>query len=209
MNKIFRFIKKHGVRKLLFEIFIRLIQFFRVNFYRYCFSNNSVSGVGFKINSATQFVGSGSILIDHASIGVWPSPGFINGVNYLEARSKDAVLEIGRSTFINNNITIIVDRTRVLIGERCLLGNNVFISDSDFHGLEIADRNNGNYKCLPVTIEDDVFVGGDVKILKGVRIGAGAIIANGSIVTRNVEPYTVVAGIPARVVKVLKKHGKS
>lgn len=53
----------------------------------------------------------------------------------------------------------------------------------------------------PVVISDDVWVGANVTILKGVAVGRGAIIAAGSVVTKNVPPYSIVAGVPGKVVK--------
>ena len=53
------------------------------------------------------------------------------------------------------------------------IGPNFFVTDSDFHGIEVADRTNGSYECSSVVIEDDVFIGESVKIMKGVRVGRG------------------------------------
>ena len=52
-----------------------------------------------------------------------------------------------------------------------------------------------------ITVEDDVWIGMDAKILSGVKIGKGAIVAAGSVVTKNVEPYTIVGGVPAKFIK--------
>ena len=56
----------------------------------------------------------------------------------------------------------------------------------------------------PVTIEDDVLIGANAVVLEGVRVGKGAIVAAGAVVTKDVEPYTVVAGTPARKIKDVK-----
>lgn len=201
MRKIIRVIKRDGVRLVLFRLNLMLFMRIRVLIYKHCFSTNSPSCKKIKINTAAQFVGLGSIEIESATIGFWPSPGFINGVSYFEARSSQAKLKICSGTIINNNAVVVADRTSVEIGKDCLIGPNVFIADSDFHGVELENRRNGHYVCLPVIIEDNVFIGGDVKILKGVRVGSGAVIANGSLVTKNVESNTVVAGVPAKLVK--------
>ena len=89
------------------------------------------------------------------------------------------------------------------IEENCLIGPNLFITDSDFHGLEVENRNNGNYVCLPVHIGKNVFIGENVRILKGVHIGDGAVIGNSSLVTKNVPAHTVYAGNPAKFIKKL------
>lgn len=201
MERLIRMLRRDGVRLTLFRVNLMLFMKMKVLVYRYFFSSSSPVCNEAKIRTATQFVGLGSIEISSAIIGVWPSPGFVNGVNYFEARSRQAKLRICPGTILNNNAVIIVDRTSIEIGENCLIGQNVFITDSDFHGVELENRCNGNYVCQPVVIEDNVFIGGDVKILKGVRVGAGAVIANGSLVTKNVEPNTIVAGVPARFIK--------
>jgi 2,3,4,5-tetrahydropyridine-2-carboxylate N-succinyltransferase/tetrahydrodipicolinate N-acetyltransferase len=55
--------------------------------------------------------------------------------------------------------------------------------------------------ATPVVIEDDVLVGANAVILEGVRVGKGAIVAAGAVVTKDVPPYSVVAGIPAKMIK--------
>lgn len=77
------------------------------------------------------------------------------------------------------------------------------MTDSDFHGLELENRCNGNYECAGVVIEDDVFIGDNVRILKGVKVGPGAVIGSGSVVVSDVESMSVYAGVPARKIKSL------
>lgn len=67
---------------------------------------------------------------------------------------------------------------------------------------------NVNVKSLPIIIEEYVWINYNVSILKGVRIGKGAIIGAGSVVLKDIEPFTVVAGNPAVVVKFLPEYGK-
>lgn len=173
----------------------------RVWLYRKFFSNIRKLKFTGKILQATQFIGTGEIFAQNVELGVFPSPYFTNGVGYIEARNTTAKIEILDNTFINNNFVMIADRTKITIGRRCLIGTNFFVTDSDFHGLAINNRTNGNYECLPVEIGDDVFIGSDVKILKGVKIGQGAVIANVAIVVKDVPPLTIFAGIPAKFVK--------
>lgn len=147
------------------------------------------------------FLGSGKISIGKSQLGIHPSPYFLNSHGYIEARNSCANITIGQSTFINNNFVIIADNTTITIGDNCLIGPNCFISDSDFHGLKVEDRQNGNYTCSPVNIEDNVFIGENCRILKGVTIGHGSIIGNSSLVLKDVPPNTIYGGVPAKFIK--------
>jgi acetyltransferase-like isoleucine patch superfamily enzyme len=98
----------------------------------------------------------------------------------------------------------------VEIGERCLLGADVVICDTDFHPLWPVRR---RWEPIPfpkrtdrVTIGDDVFVGARAIILKGVNVGHGAVIGAGSVVTSDVQPQSVVAGNPARLIGNVASH---
>lgn len=179
---------------------------FRVLLYRYLYSTNKPTLVGAKVIQATQFVGRGAITIESATVGVWPSPGLLCGSAYLEARNSSASISVLQGTNINNGATIIADRGSISIGQRCLIGANVFICDSDFHGIEIADRRCSNYNTSDVVIGDDVFIGEGVKILKGVEIGDGAVIGTGAVVVSDVDSYSVYAGVPAKKIRSLKDH---
>ncbi len=109
------------------------------------------------------------------------------------------LLKIGNRVFINVGTTISA-YSQVVIGNNVLIGNDVAIYDSDFHGLEQRD-------CpappAPVTIEDNVWIATRAIILKGVTLGQGSVVAAGSVVTRSVPPYTLVGGVPARVIRSL------
>jgi len=114
------------------------------------------------------------------------------------AVKKGAILYIGANTLLNG--PIIAATCEIRIGKNCLLAPQVQIMDSDFHGLENHDAA-GDSK--PIVIEDNVWLATRSMVLKGVRIGKGAVVAAGAVVTKDVEPYTVVAGMPARVIKIL------
>jgi len=98
--------------------------------------------------------------------------------------------------------TTLVAADRITIGDRVLVGGNASIVDCDFHPLTPEGRaetiNAG--AAAPIVIEDDVFVGMEALILKGVTIGQGAVVGAGAVVTQDVPPRTVVAGNPATVV---------
>jgi acyl-[acyl carrier protein]--UDP-N-acetylglucosamine O-acyltransferase len=118
----------------------------------------------------------------------------------LSTRSRNAVLSIGEGCGFTG--TTIVAEERVEIGNRVLFGANVTVADTDFHPLAPESRridiNAGSHK--PIRIEDDVFIGMNALVLKGVTIGEGAVVGAGSVVRSDVPPRAIVAGNPAVVV---------
>lgn len=106
-------------------------------------------------------------------------------------------LEIGDNVFINYGSSLVAS-AHVQIGDDCLIGTHVMVMDCDFHRVEDkAWDTTGD----PIVIEDRVWLGNRSMVLKGVRIGHDAVVAAGSVVTKDVEPRTVVAGVPAIVVR--------
>lgn len=118
-------------------------------------------------------------------------------------------LENGRISIGNNcgfSSPILSTRSSIAIGDNVLLGGNVRIFDHDYHSLDSAKRHDpvtdgASCKRAPVVIGDDVFVGTNAIILKGVTIGDRAIIGAGSIVSCDVPSDEIWAGNPAKCVK--------
>lgn len=105
---------------------------------------------------------------------------------------------------------VISSRNRVVIGSHVKLGGNVRIYDHDYHSLNHVYRRNSktdsiHVKTSPVIVENDVFVGANAMILKGVHIGEYAIIGAGSVVSKNVPAGEVWAGNPARFIGLTAK----
>jgi acetyltransferase-like isoleucine patch superfamily enzyme len=93
----------------------------------------------------------------------------------------------------------IVCLKRIDIGRGVMIGGGAMIVDSDFHALPLGPETFGKAPVtLPVTIEDDVFIGARTMILKGVTIGRGAVVGAASVVTASIPAYEVWAGNPAR-----------
>jgi acetyltransferase-like isoleucine patch superfamily enzyme len=92
---------------------------------------------------------------------------------------------------------------RIVIGNHVSVGANSTIIDTDFHPLSASERHidPAQGKTAAVNIEDDVFIGMNCLILKGVTIGQGSVVGAGSVVTRDVPPCTIVAGNPASFVR--------
>ena len=102
--------------------------------------------------------------------------------------------------FYANAGCVILDCAAVSIGDRVLLGPGVQIYAAT-HPLDPAERAAGWESAKPVTIGDDVWVGGGAILLPGVTVGAGSVIGAGSVVTRDVPPGTVAAGNPCRALR--------
>jgi acetyltransferase-like isoleucine patch superfamily enzyme len=113
---------------------------------------------------------------------------------------------VGDGTFIGNLCTLSA-ACRIGIGDHCLISTNVRIHDNDGHPLDPARRLRKEpilqEEAAEVFIGNNVWIGAHAMILKGVSIGDNAVIAAGAIVTHDVPANAVVAGNPARVVKVL------
>lgn len=125
--------------------------------------------------------------------------------------------KVGDFTLLNG--AIIMAEDRIEIGSHCMVSWNVGIADSDFHPLEPAQRlidakalapyykdrpARPKLHTAPVIISDNVWIGMNATILKGVTIGENSVVAAGSVVTKSVAPNTVVAGNPAVAVKTFK-----
>jgi acetyltransferase-like isoleucine patch superfamily enzyme len=131
--------------------------------------------------------------------GVPRSPGSY-ACSYVEARTPQSLISIDEGTVINNRATIMSEGAQILIGKRCLIGSEFQIVDSNFHQMPVGERHRPDQQPQAVVVEDDVFIGSRVTLLKGCRIGHGSVIAAGSVVPPEfvAPPLSIVAGNPAR-----------
>jgi acetyltransferase-like isoleucine patch superfamily enzyme len=117
-------------------------------------------------------------------------------------------IDIGNDVFIGPGAMFLSSNSLIKIGDKVMFGPNVSIIGGN-HSKHIVGKFMADYKLSdklttddqPVIIEKDVWIGTGSIILKGVKIGRGAIIAAGSVVTKNVPPYTIMGGIPAKLIK--------
>lgn len=89
----------------------------------------------------------------------------------------------------------------ITIGDSCMMAHGAYITDADWHGL--YDRSDSSLAVAPVKLGNNVWIGDSAIVCKGVTIGDHSIVGAGAVVTRDVPPYTVVAGNPASFVKEL------
>lgn len=109
---------------------------------------------------------------------------------------KGATLKLGHNVVINNG-TIISARLGIDIGEGTAIGYHCLLMDSDHHalapGLPVSEA--------PIVIGKHVWLASKVSVLPGVTIGDFAVVATGAVVTKDVPPYAVVGGVPAKVLR--------
>lgn len=117
-------------------------------------------------------------------------------------------ISLGNYVFIGENARFWCTLSSITIRDHVIFAPNVSIIAGN-HSYHVLGKWITDYKeldkrkedDLPVVIESDVWVGTNVTILNGVKIGRGAIIAAGTVVTRDVPPYAIVGGVPAKVIK--------
>ena len=111
--------------------------------------------------------------------------------------NETAKIHIGNNTTIGYH-TFIFASDSISIGNDCLVAPFVYIVDSD-HGIEKKSLiNEQSNLSMPIDIKSDVWLATGAKILKGVTIGQGGIVAAGSVLSTDVEPYQIFGGIPAK-----------
>ncbi|MDD3804519.1 MAG: acyltransferase [bacterium] len=125
--------------------------------------------------------------------------------SYTEIRVSGGSIVIGKKSSVND-FGLIISKGDIRIGDCVRIGSHTLIisgnhnfENPDMTVLEQGTRGEG------IVIEDDVWIGGGVKILDGVTIGKGSVIAAGAVVTSNIPPYSVAAGLPAKVIKKREK----
>ncbi|MBK7708120.1 MAG: acyltransferase [Acidobacteria bacterium] len=123
----------------------------------------------------------------------------------ISTHSPNAEIQVGNGCgFSGTSIGI---KESLIVGNNVQVGANSCITDFDWHATDPADRDNPDLiLSRAVVIEDNVWLGLNCVVLKGVRIGKNSIIGAGSIVTRDIPPDSIAAGNPCRVLKALE-HG--
>lgn len=110
-------------------------------------------------------------------------------------------ITIGKDVFINSGCHF-QDQGGIVIGDGSLIGHNVVLATIN-HDLDPRNGRKNHY--APITIGNNVWIGSNATILPGVTIEEWSVVAAGAVVTKDVPPYTVVGGAPARVMKRINK----
>ncbi len=110
-------------------------------------------------------------------------------------------MTIGSNVFINADL-MVIGSGRITIGNNVLIGPCTRLYTPN-HSVDLDLRHAGWELGLPITLEDDTWLGGSVVICPGVTVGRGSVVGAGSVLTKDVPPGVVVAGNPARVVRTI------
>ena len=172
--------------------FLRVARFY---FAAWWYGGHCEIGKSVRVKSSALFQGQGNLIIhDQVTLG-YDLAGGINLSTILQPREPRSIIQIGQRTVIMNGCEFIA-RTAITVGADCRIGPHTLIYDADFHSLTPHQRNELG-KTAAVLLEDNVWVGSRSMILKGVNIGRDAVVAAGSVVTKNVLAGAIVAGNPA------------
>lgn len=146
----------------------------------------------------------------------------LEGKNYIGIKTELNHVSVGFGSYVNNDgmltNTVIGKYTSIGTGIQSVIGKHpisecisthpafyskdaamgfTYAGETTFEGATYIDKDNN----IQIKIGSDVWIGNDVRIMEGVTIGDGAVVATGAVVTKDVEPYSVVAGIPAKEIK--------
>ena len=123
----------------------------------------------------------------------------INRPCMLSTLRAGAIIHIGKNCGFSG--TVIAAAKSVRIGNDVICGANSTITDTDFHFSDPLKRQNKHAPAGPVVIEDNVWLGLNVTVLKGVTIGKGSVVATNSTVVKSIPAGVLVAGVPAKIIK--------
>lgn len=128
---------------------------------------------------------------------------------------ENAKISVGQRSFIH---AIVIAAQEIQIGDDVMISWGTTIVDHNSHAVAFSQRANdatewrkgnkdwSNVVCRPVRISNKVWIGFNAIILKGVHIGEGAIVGAGSVVTKDVAPWTIVGGNPAKLIRAIPEH---
>jgi acetyltransferase-like isoleucine patch superfamily enzyme len=186
------------LKQMIKPFAVRLISAFWLAVYRARYGKRVRFGRNFITNGKLIIKGKGRVIFGD-DVNAWSHA----EKNVLIAYSPHSRIIIGDECRISG--AGVQANLLVTVGPRCMLSSTIIL-DSDFHQLDPVLRHDTTVPvpCAPVKIEENVWVGGQSAILKGVTIGVNSVVAFRAVVTKDVPPNSVVAGNPAKVVKTIE-----
>ena len=115
-------------------------------------------------------------------------------------------IELGENFYSNHNL-VILDCAKVTFGENCLVAPNCGFYTAG-HALDVEQRNKGLEIALPITVGNNVWIGGSVSVMPGVTIGDNSIIGGGSVVVKDIPANVIAAGNPCKVIRKITEADK-
>jgi len=185
-------------RRMRLTVWRRLKQFF---YYEPMFRYRCV-----KVGSGIYIEYNMPLILGYGSLYVGDRVIISGNVNFVVSYKvhPDPTIVIGDDVYIGYR-SVLSCAESIVVGNRVLLAEGVHIYDNNNHPLDPMARARNlpveKENVAPVVIEDDVWVGSDAAILRGVTVGHGAVVATHAVVTSDVPPMSVVTGNPARVIK--------
>lgn len=150
--------------------------------------------------------GEGSLIVgDNTILGYAAANRLGNGGIMLQTRARGSTITIGCRTVVNNN-TVLCAEQSIRIGDSCRIGDSVAIYDADFHELDAVTRDRSAGVVRPIVIGNNVWIGSRAMVLRGATIGDNSVIGAMSLVTKEIPPNCVAAGIPAKVIRKLEER---
>jgi len=158
------------------------------------FGKNSFIGPGYDVRPLLK----GVILGKNVVVGK-------NAWFDISRKTKGGKIFVDDGTQIGRNAVVSACK-KIYIGKKCLISYNVSIMDHDHNVLDpdVPPLESGITEGREITIEDECFVGAHSFILKGVRLGKRSVVGANSVVTKSFPPYSVIAGSPAKLIRMLK-----
>ena len=166
-------------------------------------SRGKFSGASPKCAQPVLLLNNGDVFLGkNVTFGFQRSPNFWDSYAFVDCRSAQAQIIFGHTIQINNNFSVICEKTKIQIGDYCFVGHGVTIFDSDFHAVDPAARMcNAAPRAMPVEIGENVFIGSKCTILKGTVIGKNSVIGAGSVVSGTFPENSLIRGNPAVLIK--------